>query len=115
MSLPPGKSPASGGYCLRLRGRSRGRLWRAGLSWISGRGPDLADRLRVALRDRRPIDHVPPGLEVLGAPVLVLEVVRVLPDVVAEDRLVGLEDRRVLVRRRVHREAGPVVDQPRPA
>src|SRR5205085_2975698 len=64
-----------------------------------------------------PVDDVPPGREIVGALVLVLEVVRVLPDVDAEDRHVveGLQDRAVLVRRRVDGEAGAVPDEPRPA
>jgi len=39
----------------------------------------------------------------------------VLPDVVAEDREVVVRERRVLVGGRVEREAGAVVDEPRPA
>jgi len=34
-----------------------------------------------------PVDHIPPGLEVVGAAVLVVEIVGVLPDIVAEDGL----------------------------
>jgi hypothetical protein len=40
----------------------------------------------VALRDFLPVDHVPPGVEIVRAPVVVLEIVSVLPEVVAEDR-----------------------------
>jgi hypothetical protein len=43
-----------------------------------------------ALVDLVPVDGVPPGGEVVWALVLVLEVVGVLPDVVAEDGVVGL-------------------------
>src|SRR5688572_28214693 len=47
----------------------------------------------VALVDCVPVDGVPPGLEILGTAVLVLEVVGVLPDVVAEYREArGLDD-----------------------
>src|SRR5918993_5772257 len=57
----------------------------------------------VALIDLVPVDGVPPGLEILGTAVLVLEVVGVLPDVVAKYREArGLDDpghqRVVLVR-----------------
>jgi len=51
----------------------------------------------VELGDLRPVDDVPEVLHVLGAPVLVLEVVGVLPDVEGEDRNVALRQRRVLV------------------
>src|SRR3954468_11626530 len=40
----------------------------------------------VALGDLVPVDDVPPRLEVVGTLVLVLEVVGVLPDVVAQQR-----------------------------
>jgi len=40
-----------------------------------------------ALIDLVPVDGVPPGGEVLWAAVLVLEVVGVLPDIVAKDRI----------------------------
>src|SRR4051794_34284145 len=43
-------------------------------------------RRRVALGDLVPVDDVPPRLEVIRALVLVLEVVGVLPDVVAQQR-----------------------------
>lgn len=37
--------------------------------------------LLVALLDGVPVDHIPPGLDVIGASVLVVQVVSVLPDV----------------------------------
>src|SRR5437016_3891657 len=55
------------------------------------------------------------AVDLKGKPVLVLEVVGVLPDVDAENRHVVVQERRVLVRRRVEREAGAVVDEPGPA
>jgi len=61
----------------------------------------LADSLFLcvleALVDLGPVDGVPPGGEIFGAAVLVLEVVGVLPDVVAEDGVVALGERAVLV------------------
>src|SRR6185312_15838955 len=66
----------------------------------------LGEPLLVALLDRFPVDDVPPGLEVVGPAVAVREVVGVLPDVVSEDREVVVQQRRVLVRRRVEREPG---------
>src|SRR3984893_12604164 len=53
---------------------------------------------RQALVDGVPVDRVPPGGHVVGTPVLVLEVVRVLPDVDAQDRHPALRYRVVLVR-----------------
>src|SRR6185312_4419192 len=61
----------------------------------------LRQGVLVVRRDGVPVDHVPPGLEVVRAAVLVLEVVGVLPDVDPEDRDVVVQDRRVLVGRRV--------------
>src|SRR5262245_4813877 len=46
-----------------------------------------------------PIDHVPPGVHVIGALILVAQVVRMLPDVDAENRRHAVHERRVLVRR----------------
>src|SRR5579884_4531102 len=50
-----------------------------------------------ALGDLGPVDHVPPGLDVVGPAVLVLEVVGVLPHVDAQQRRLALADRVVLV------------------
>jgi len=50
-----------------------------------------------ALVDFVPVDDVPPGLKILGALVLVLEIVSVLPYVVAEDGVLALAERRILV------------------
>ena len=49
------------------------------------KGP-LADAIKSAFGDFVPIHGVPPRVEVVLAEVLVLEVVRVLPDIHAEDR-----------------------------
>src|SRR6266545_503888 len=76
--------------------------------------PPSSASLLEAPRHLRPVDDVPPGLDVLGAAVLVLEVVGVLPDVEPEQRHVAIHDRRVLVRKGLDRDAGPVPDQPRP-
>src|SRR2546428_11536846 len=68
-----------------------------------------------ALGDLRPVHHVPPGVDVVRAPVLVLEVVGMLPDVDSEERGLAVRDRVVLVRGRDHREVAPVLDEPGPA
>src|SRR2546421_13085236 len=51
----------------------------------------------VATVDLVPVDDVPERLDVLGPPVLVLEVVGVLPHVQAEDGRVAADEGRVLV------------------
>src|SRR5205085_9000869 len=83
----------------------------------NGLGFASAARVAEAAGDLVPVDDVPPGGEVVGPPVLVLEVVGVLPHVDPEERhvVVGLEDRAVLVRSRVHGEPGAVPDEPAPA
>src|SRR4029077_9572991 len=75
----------------------------------------LVLRLREPPFHLGPVDHVPPRLEVGGPLVLVLEVVRVLPDVYSQNREVALHDRRVLVGRGVEGAAYAVPDEPRPA
>src|SRR6266567_8179407 len=55
-----------------------------------------------ALLDGAPVDRVPPGGHVVGALVLVLEVVGVLPHVHAKDRDPAFHDRVVLVRKPLH-------------
>src|SRR5690348_16202625 len=94
----------------RGRGKKRG----------ADRAPFVAarevERSAEALLHLGPVDHVPPGLHVVGPAVLVLEVVRVLPDIQAEDRgRLPVHDRVVLVRRADDRELAAVVDQPGPA
>src|ERR1700681_1294553 len=68
-----------------------------------------------AFIDLFPVDDIPPGADVVRPPVLVLQVVRVLPHVEAHDRLLAFHQRIVLIRGAGDRELAPVVDQPRPA
>src|SRR5690606_5693566 len=70
----------------------------------------------VAPVDLVPVDRVPPLADVVRAAVLVLEVVGVLPDVDAEERLEALHHRGILVRQTddVGVALG-VEDEPRPA
>src|SRR6516165_671181 len=68
-----------------------------------------------ALVDFGPVHYVPPGGEVVGALVLVLEVVGVLPDVVAEDGVKALAQRRVLIGSGDDFELAALNDEPAPA
>src|SRR6266702_648597 len=52
----------------------------------------------VIFRHRVPVDHVPPGLDVIGPAVLVIEIVSVFPNIETEDRRVPVHQRAVLVR-----------------
>src|ERR1022692_301125 len=49
------------------------------------------------LVDLGPVHHVPPCFQVLGTQVLIFQVIGMLPDVVAEDRVQALGQRRILV------------------
>src|SRR3972149_4270567 len=77
--------------------------------------PALPCRRLQPARHLGPVDDVPPGGDVVGPAVLVVEVVGVLPDVDAEDRRLALGERAVLVRRRHDGEAGAAPDEPAPA
>ena len=70
----------------------------------------------VTLVDFFPVHHIPPGLQILGTAVVVLEIVGVLPDVVAENGMESLRYRAVLVRRgeNLHFALG-VASQPDPS
>src|SRR5688572_887830 len=57
----------------------------------------LAPGRGVAVRHLFPVHHVPPRFDIVRSPVLVLEVVGVLPNVEAEDRGPALGDRAILV------------------
>src|SRR6266496_6289351 len=81
-------------------------------------GAQCADptRCSVVLYDGVPIHHVPPSFKVIGAAVLVLEIVGVLPDVDTEDRRVAIHQGTVLIWRRNNFELSILVfNQPRPA
>src|SRR5262245_20894491 len=75
----------------------------------------LLQRHLVAFAHLIPVDHVPPGLEVVGAAVLVVEVVGVLPDIDAEDRELALHERAILVGGAEDLEMPAIDDEPAPA
>src|SRR6185436_4750008 len=64
--------------------------------------------------DLSPIHHVPPRADVVGPAVLELQVVRVLPDVEAEERRLAFHERVVLVRGAGYRQLAAIVQQPHP-
>src|SRR5258707_13266255 len=64
----------------------------------------------IALGDLAPVHGIPPGLEVIGAAVLVIEIVSVFPDVVAHQHALAVHDRSVLVRAGLDRELAVLAD-----
>ena len=62
-------------------------------------------RLRVAFADRLPVHHVPPGVQIVGTLVLILQIIRVLPHIDAHDRGLAGHVRAVLVGAREDLEA----------
>src|SRR5579884_2841418 len=75
-----------------------------------------AAALVVAARNLVPVDDVPPVGEVLWAAVLILQVVGMLPDVIAHDGEEAFHQGTILVRGRSDRQLAIVIeDQPDPA
>src|SRR4051812_36258869 len=93
------------------------RRARAQVAARARRSPRLRSaRYRLmALGDLAPAHRVPPRVDVVGTPVLILQVVGVLPDVDAQERRLALGDRVVLVGGADARQPGAVVHEPRPA
>src|SRR5262245_30254021 len=58
----------------------------------------------VALGDLVPVHHVPPRLEIVAAAVLIVEIVGVLPHVIAKQHALAFHQRRILVGTRLERE-----------
>src|SRR5579875_81416 len=71
--------------------------------------------LLETLVDLFPIHHVPPGRKVLGAAIVVLQVVGVLPYVVAQNGIEALHEGAVLIRRGDDLQLAAAIDQPAPA
>src|SRR5436190_14655829 len=94
--------------CRRNRSRTLrlSRGWRRRWTVPAATGPArLSAGALEVLAGLRPVDDIPPGVDVVGPLVLVLQVVGVLPDVDADDRRVAVGDGSVLVRGRHHRES----------
>src|SRR5690348_9883523 len=87
-----------------------GGLFRATCALMS------AHALGKAFGDLVPVDDIPPGRQILWAPVLILQIVGMLPDIVAHYGVETVDEWAVLVGRRGDRElAIRADDQPRPA
>src|SRR5215213_7069356 len=72
-------------------------------------------RAVVPATDVGPVDDIPPGGEIVGATVLVLEIVGVLPHVAAQDRTLAVHERAVLVGSALDAEApAPIRKEPAP-
>ena len=78
------------------------------------RRPSRDSRRREALFDLRPVDHVPPGSDVIRPTILVLEIVGMLPHVAAENRGLAAHERGVLVGRALDGDGAAISGQPGP-
>src|ERR1700682_3847462 len=84
--------------------------------WRFGNRPPCYPAELVILRDRVPVHHVPPRFDVIGPPVLVIEIIGMLPNIHAKQRRVAVHKRAVLVRRGNSSQLSTLVlDKPRPA
>lgn len=68
-----------------------------------------------ALLNLGPVHHAPPRGDIFGAAVLILQIIRVLPDVQAHDRKVAFHHGAVLIGCRNNLDAFAVLDKPGPA
>src|SRR5258708_36911878 len=64
----------------------------------------------IALADVVPVHGIPPRLEVIRATILVVEIISMLPDVIAEEHAPAVHDRAVLVAQGVKRGLAFLVD-----
>src|SRR5262245_10410373 len=96
-----------------------GRVWWVGRVWKffpdSPDFPDAPDLFSEALVDLRPVHDVPPGVDVVGPAVLILQIVGVLPHVEAEHDFLAFHQRAVLVGAALDGELAALIDHPRPA
>src|SRR5262245_32520304 len=74
-----------------------------------------SSRAAKALADLGSVTDVPPRVDVVRPAVLVLQIVGVLPDVDAEDGLLAVHERAVLIRSAFNGQLAAGVDHPRPA
>src|SRR3981189_2889742 len=64
----------------------------------------------IALGDLAPVHGIPPRLEVIRTAVLVVEIIGMLPDVIAEQCTLAVHDRLVLVGADLDRELAVLAD-----
>src|SRR4051794_27778099 len=96
-------------FCAMKRSPQRSRGGQGAMERFPTVAAPIDFLLRVeAVFDFLPVDHVPPGGQVIRTPVLVLQIICVLPHIAAEHRRLALHDRAVLVGRRrdLHRAPG---------
>src|SRR5262249_7510833 len=72
-------------------------------------------RLRITVGDGFPVDDAPPRVEIIRTLVLILQVIRVLPDIDAHDRRLPLHVRTVLIGARKNLELAIRQNEPGPA
>src|ERR1700686_575511 len=65
----------------------------------------------VALPDSLPVQNVPPRLEIVGAAVLIVEIIGVLPHIAAEQGMLAVHHWTVLVRTGLERQSAVLVDR----
>src|SRR6266487_5490706 len=53
--------------------------------------------LLVTVRNRIPVDYIPPSVQILGTAILVLKIVGILPDIVTHHRIHTAHERAVLI------------------
>src|SRR5437764_3493745 len=69
----------------------------------------------IVFRHRAPVQDIPPCFEVIGATVLIFEVVRVFPHIDTEDGRVAVHQRAVLIWGGDYLKPSIFPDQPRPS
>src|SRR6185503_4106740 len=69
----------------------------------------------VIFRHHVPVNNVPPRLEVISAPVLILQVIGVLPHIDPDNRRIAVHQRAVLIWRGNYFEPSTLPDQPCPS
>src|SRR6266849_3098001 len=57
-----------------------------------------------------PVDHIPPGVQIIGTAILVLQIVSMFPDVISHDRIQTLHQWAVLVSGRDNRKLAALVE-----
>src|ERR1700678_31286 len=88
---------------------------RQSLSFLRTNPKNLFPGLCEALVDLLPVDGIPPRGKIIRALVLVLQVISVLPDIIAQNRVMPLRERIVLIRSGDDLQLAAFINQPAPA